>query len=398
MAEEKVRKIRRIAPCPSYNVERLESWLQDMAKEGWHLNKIDENWFGFFPFKQGAPQNVRYRLEPRSKRHSNFTNAPDEEEEGLYKQYGWEFVMVYNQFYIYRTADLDARELNTDLAVQSTALKALKRDTFSILLMQVWLVGYWGYRGFREFSRILVTFDWFIVLAFVILMIGSLVVDTKRFLYIRKLQRQLKNNIPLDHNKPWRKTSKNHCIKTIAIIVIEVLLFIAFCRTCSIAFNQSYSDTPTSEFPGDPPFVTMEDIFPDSTYTPEKFMNYNDYNHYSTSLAPTIIEWKEFGEIRTEDGSVIDGSLSIDYYETVSPTLARGLVDDFLYQYERYDDFRIVDTPDIDVDYVVAIHYIYPTVLIQHDNIFICATVGLDYQEEYLLEEWAYRMAEYLQN
>ena len=38
----KQRKIRRLAPCPAYDVEKIESWLADMAKEGWILEKDGE--------------------------------------------------------------------------------------------------------------------------------------------------------------------------------------------------------------------------------------------------------------------------------------------------------------------------------------------------------------------
>lgn len=392
--EKKVQRRWRQAPCHSYDVERLESWLQDMAKEGWHLDKCSESWLGFFPFKQAAPQSFRYRLEPKSRTHSDFTNAPDQEEEDLYQEYGWEFVMAYNLFYIYRTDDPDARELNTDLAVQAAALKAVKRNTFSMLLLQLWLVVFWCLRIWNEKYRFLVTFGWFVVPVALFLLITGLVIDGKRFLHIRRLQRQLKENIPLDHSKPWRKTSKTHRIGKVALVALYTYVVILICTACSKAMVQSYEPTPNAEFPGDPPFVTCADL---GSFTEGRFMNYNTHSHFSSSLAPNIIEWKEYGRIVTEDGKTIDGSLSIDYYETASPTLARGLVDDFLYYYGRYDDFQIIDTPDIDADYVVAFEYIFPTVLIQQDNIFICATVGLEYQEDYLLEEWAQMMAEFWQ-
>ncbi len=391
-------RIWRTPPCDSYDVERLESWLQDMARDGWHLDKSADSWLGFFPFQQDTPREVRYRLEPKSKTHSDFTNAPEEEEEDLYKTYGWEFVMAHNLFYIYRTADPDARELNTDLSVHATALKAVKRNTRSIMFCQLWLVAFWVLRIWNERFRFLVTFGWFIVPVAVFLLITSLAIDAKRFLHIRRLQKQLKENIPLDHSKPWRKYARPHRVGKVVLVSAYALVITLLCSACSGAMVRSYEPTSTLEFPGNPPFVTASDILPDSTYRPEKFMDYNTYSRFSSSLAPDIIEWREYGTIRTADGKVVDGSLRIDYYETVSPILARGLVDDFLHHYEKYEELQFIDAPDIDVDHIVAFQYIFPTVLIQNDNIFICATVGLDYREEYLLEEWAQRMAEYLNN
>lgn len=391
---EKVKKRRLLEPCPSYDVERIESWLQDMAKEGWMLDGESAYWFGFFTFVKAEPQIVRYRLEPKTKRHSNFTNAPDEEEEELYKEYGWEFVTQFHYFYIYRTADPNARELNTDYAVQATALKQIKRNTISSLINQSIIFIYWIPRWVNEIYRMLVSFDWTVFPAFFVMLVTAVIVAAKDFLHIRRLRKQLKNNIPLDHNKPWRKNATAKRAGKIAIFLLYIYVLIAVFSSCFNVMSQSYDHTPVEEFPGDPPFVTCADM---GEFTKENFLDgYNAYNRYATTLAPNIIEWKEYGTVVTEDGKTYHGSLIIDYYETASPTLARGLVDDFLYQYKRYDDFRIVDAPDIDVDYVVAIHYIYPTVLIQHGNTFVCASVSLEYQEDNLLEEWAQQMAQYL--
>ena len=107
-----MKKIHRLAPCPSYDVERMESWLTDMASQGWHLVK-DSEFLGFFTFEEGTPKTIRYRLEPRPK-YSSDTLVPDEEAMALAEEFGWEFADSYRQFYIYRSTRSDARELNTD--------------------------------------------------------------------------------------------------------------------------------------------------------------------------------------------------------------------------------------------------------------------------------------------
>ena len=82
---EKVKKRRLLEPCPAYDVERIESWLQDMAREGWVLEGQSAYWLGFFTFVKADPQEIRYRLEPKTERHSDFLNSPDEDEVELYK-------------------------------------------------------------------------------------------------------------------------------------------------------------------------------------------------------------------------------------------------------------------------------------------------------------------------
>lgn len=392
----KVQKRHLIEPCPSYDVERIESWLQDMAKEGWTLEGNSAYWLGFFTFVKTPPQEIRYRLEPKTERHSNFINAPDEEAEELYREYGWEFVTQFHSFYIYRTADPNARELNTDYAVQAAALKQIKRNTVSALFNQLLIFLFWVPRWINEAFRMLVSFDWSVFPAFCLMLITAVAVAAKDFLHIRKLRKQLNNNIPLDHNKPWRKHANLKRMGKIAIVLLYAYVLIAIFVSCGHTMNLSYSHTPTEEFPGDPPFVICADM---GAFTKDNFLSeYNTYNQYSTTLAPTIIEWKEYGNLVTENGRKLEGSLMIDYYETRSPWLARGLVDNFLHEHKKYDHFEIIAVPDIDVDYVVAYNYIYPVVLIQQDHIFIRAIVSLEDEDGCAINEWALLMAELLQN
>lgn len=391
---EKIKKRRLLEPCPAYDVERIESWLQDMAKEGWVLEGDSAYWLGFFTFVKREPQDIRYRLEPKTERHSDFLNSPDEDAVELYKEYGWEFVTQFHYFYIYRTADPNARELNTDYAVQATALKQIKRNTISALINQLIIAIWWIPRWINEAFRMLVSFDWSIFPAFCLMLITAVTVAAKDFFHIRKLRKQLNNNIPLDHNKPWRKNANLKRLGKIAIVVLYVYVIIALCVSCAGTMSRSYEHTPVEEFPGDPPFVTCSDM---GEFTKEKFLDgYNAYHQYSTTFAPTVIEWKEYGSIVTADGRTLHGSIMIDYYETTSPYLARGLVDDFLHEHKKHKDFTIVESPDIDVDYAVCYDYIYPVILIQHENIFIRAFVALEYQDNYILDEWAMLMADRL--
>ena len=56
------KRVYRLVPCPWYDVEGIESWLESMAREGYFLRK--EAFFsGFTSFEQGEPKTVRYRLE-----------------------------------------------------------------------------------------------------------------------------------------------------------------------------------------------------------------------------------------------------------------------------------------------------------------------------------------------
>ena len=48
----------RLPPCPPYDVEGTESWLYDMALQGWMLEK-DGLFFGVASFEKKNPASIR---------------------------------------------------------------------------------------------------------------------------------------------------------------------------------------------------------------------------------------------------------------------------------------------------------------------------------------------------
>ena len=52
--------------------------------------------------------------------------------------------------------------------------------------------------------------------------------------------------------------------------------------------------------------------------------------------------------------------------------------------------------PALEVDDIICYNSIYPTILIRQGNVVVEATMGLEYKDRYLTEEWAQRMAEML--
>ena len=87
-------KTRRWIPCQSYDLEAMESWLEEMARCGWRLEQV--GCFGCTAaFAAAAPQMVRYRLTSAMDADTFGTEAwlgPSEESRCLYAAYGWEYV------------------------------------------------------------------------------------------------------------------------------------------------------------------------------------------------------------------------------------------------------------------------------------------------------------------
>ena len=391
----KQKRIRRLTPCPAYDVEKIESWLTDMAREGWILEK-DSDMFGWLAFTQEAPRNLRYRLEPQEE-GTGWGDTPDPEIRQICEEYGWEYVDSYGKFYIYRSIRPDAREMNTDLQVQAAAMKAGKRNSTMTLILDFILLGNlfsdFLQMPFRSLAVLGFWFHFIHILALIWVSVDSFL----HWRHLQKLQKQLKANVPLNHRKPWRKGATFHLVSKFAYVLVIFLFFGALFGSCSQALELELDAPDTADYPGDPPFVTAGDILPEGKFTSRPSLaDYNTYLETGTFFAPKIVEWNEHGEILLPDGSVYDGILRITYYETRYTWLAEGLLNDLYREAEDQRHFSLLPTPDLDVDELICYNNIYPTILIRQGRIVVEACVGLEYQDQYLLEAWAQRMAEML--
>ena len=393
--DEKQRRIHRLAPCPAYDVEKIESWLTDMAREGWILEK-DSNIFGWLGFIQEAPGNLRYRLEPQEE-GTGWGDSPDPEIRQICEEYGWEYVDSYGKFFIYRAARPDAREMNTDLQVQAAAMKAGKRNSTITLVLDFILLGNifsdFLQAPFRSLAVMGFWFHFIHLIALVWVSADSIL----HWRHLRKLQKQLKANIPLNHSKPWRKGAVFHIASKFAYVLVILLFFGALFGSCSRALSLEMEAPDTADYPGDPPFVTATDILPEGKFIAKPFLHdYNSYLEVCTFFAPKIVEWNEYGEILLPDGSMYEGILRLTYYETRWPWLAEGLMKDLYRDAEKQRHFVLLPIPDLNVDEVICYNNIYPTILIRQGNILVEASIGLRCQDHYLMEEWATQMAQML--
>ena len=136
----------RFAPCTPYDIEAMESWLGELAQQGLLLCR-DGVWGGLVRFERARPRRVRYRLDAAPIRHRIFEEppCPTEEERVIAAAAGWQYWGRFSSFYIYRTEEPLALELNTDPKVQAMSLDLLRKETTSrtmlhlaILVMNGW--------------------------------------------------------------------------------------------------------------------------------------------------------------------------------------------------------------------------------------------------------------------
>ena len=115
--------IRKFTPVSPYDIQGLESWLQDLALQGLYLA-----WFRplFSTFVQDTPRQVRYRGEFCKEADRD---GPPQDLKDLYRDFGWDYVgrAWDSTLLIFRTRDSRAEELHTDPPLQGELLEKLAR-------------------------------------------------------------------------------------------------------------------------------------------------------------------------------------------------------------------------------------------------------------------------------
>lgn len=362
--------VRRLAPCPPYDVEACESWLGDMAEQGLML----ERWGGFEArFRREAPRPVRYRLTAaRLKGNVLFSppGSPDAGEKALYEEAGWHFVCRQNEFYIYACDDPAAPELHTDPAVQALSLKmACRSAVFSfagwaivIALRSSELFSGDGFLNLVEYPLTALVF------AFCYL---SLMLTSLQNLYcIFSLRRKLKRGLPPDHHKNWRWSAPLHrCANGLWRLALPFLIVLLFC----VIFHPDRSAylRNTEEEKAAMPFATMEDLA-EGTFVPdEERYQYSELRR--SLLAPTIWEYSESGQIVQGGRAVLDTYMTVDYYDTLLPLLARLLAPALHGQEELLADVPLTapELPGMDAVYFYGSESdaFWQLILVQDDRV-----------------------------
>lgn len=387
-----MKKTHKLVPCAHYDVERIESWLTDMAAEGLHMVK-EPVFCGFFAFERGDPKDVRYRLEPKQAVIDN--EKPDADANALYAEYGWEYITDYGLFYIYRSVSPDAREMNTDPQVQAVAMKGIFKQLIGPLLICIMTLRNGVSRITGGIVRFFVTFGITYAGGYFLVIFGAAVLTIIRLVHLLRLRQKLKNDIPLDHKKPWRKQAFFSRLSKFIGWGFYIFILVVMLTQCTQGFTDNLQ---IGQYTDDPPFITISDLHSDGSYTLNNGDVYNTVAVDESFLAPVYMEWHEDANIVAPDGKVIGGRLDVIYYKTRTPWLAEALAKEFYKRAQGAYAFGPWETPELDIDYAVAYTAQssgYPTIIMQHGNVMVQGYIDIfDEAGANYLTEWATKMAE----
>ncbi len=389
-------RIYRLPPCPAYDIESTESWLESMALKGLFLKK---NGFfaGIAAFEKSTPRAVRYRLDAAPEHTgicSDNGGAPDEEAVAISKSYGWNYIARRGQFYIYASEHDNAREFHTDPKIQAITLDMVrKRERNSLFSTLFWLTVYPLLLTQGGFYPVMtaISLGTPLYLLGILLIFGAVAGSLKEVAHLHNLRKRLSDGKLPDHHKNWKKHAGFH--RTLPLLFISLLLIWtgAFFRLWYAEKTDKYKIS-LEYYDGAVPFPTIKDLVPDGTYSLTDFGFGNTIELKTDPLAPSIVTYTETGSVRFADNQILQGGLIINYYDTVSPWLAQELA----HEYQRYDKHRnkkyyeVLKLPDLGSDYAAAYNAVFPTLILTDGSRMMHITF---YQTSgnytMPLEEWA---------
>ena len=402
VTERKERHVYRLCPCDPWDMEGLQSWLEDLAAEGLFLTE-DGVFCGVFTFERKHPARTAYRLDAAQKQKPRFFsngNGLTEEEIEFYRAMGWEYLAQYGDFRIYRACRQDAPELNTESQTHALAIGWLKKSQRSafvsgILMALFWLLHTSSALLYACLSGVNVGII-FILCAYSFLLYVT-VKPLFRVIKLRKCEKRLRDGDSLNHYRPWRKKAwMAYCVKILPLVLCCGIVF-----SFLSAFSRASAELPLEIYAGKTPFATVADAFPAGSNVKElDWLDYGTARKWENALAKNM-EWNENCDVTTPDGKKFHCILLLEYHETAGEWLARGLEHDYYVRdVTRYNGKRFEDiaAPELGIDSVrvynsYGSHYI----LMRHGNRVIHAVVRLDEDgngNQWLL--WAEAMAEML--
>lgn len=357
----KTHSIIRLCPCPEYEIEKMQCWLQDMAAQGWLLTE-DSFFLGFAVFEKTGPRRLRYRLDaaPKPATLFNGRDEPDDHARALNEEFGWEYVTRRGQFYIYRTEDPNVPELHTDPAIQEETIRVLSKRLRSNLLGSIFEA---VFLGWLYFGFMVMIFTTFLGTPMVVWGLGMLVTawcsQLHRLLRLGNMSKRLREGRTLTEKAQYTGRAQLYRVWKVLCVVLPIAWFL--CLGVTYANQESI---PMEDYSSPLPFATIEDLFPGAEVT--YYDNFIDsyVKEYSDILTPETYEIREYADTLTlPDGTKSYGILHVNYHRTVSPILAQRLCWEYEKHYDRQNSLfsdeerTYIELGDIGADFAVCYRY-----------------------------------------
>lgn len=348
----------RFFPLDIYEIGAVESYLYDMAGEGYILTEL-----GFFAhYKKGEPTKITYRMEPITKDE----DGPDSFILESYGQLGWHYICTAsNKFYIFASYDGNPVELHTEPVVQSCSFEYLAKKWrvsnigMIVVLAVVFSVVIWEFMTNRiNVRRYVEDYDvlWNLILVFI--MLYGIIVWVRQNKRIKNTINNLKCGVPIEHKTEYKKRYENTILTSAIVLIYLVRIIVIF-----YGANASW-DKSVENYVGALPTIMLDEIENGTAAVINDNFSYNgvDYsnfvNHEWSEIAPDKLYISQSYPIKGKmwaDGSgEYEPSINTNYFELRFKFLSDDLVKDLI-EYESefllYDHATGEELADTGFDY-----------------------------------------------
>ncbi|MDD3347162.1 DUF2812 domain-containing protein [Oscillibacter sp.] len=319
LREEKA-ELRALCPAGAYDVVATETWLEDMAREGWRLVGFRG---GRAVFTQEAPCACRYRLQPLSRGKE----TPDAQRVELYAALGWTHVGVLNgMFHVWRCDDPDGTELDTDPVVQGEGYRYLKGRmvrgaavNLTMLAVLAALLAWGGYHSKTPLLDALEDVPGRLALCLLCIVLG-MVVWLRDIQQMRRLLRSLSAGVPLERPKHYRR--QLWLARTATTLIFLLLVVMPFASTghsidgSSLSGGWNARDRKTGEPKAGSVYLDLREV--DGGVGAPKYFTVRTKVH---ELAPRIDHVRQTLSLSGDFSAWVDST----YFELRTKPLARRL-------------------------------------------------------------------------
>lgn len=269
--------LRRVWWFDFWQIGKIETWLADMAAQGWHLYKTG---LAFALFTKGEPAQVKYRCDVFKRRSAEFQDRID-----LYQHSGWEYILSFSNVHIFKApAQQPVLEIHTDPQEQAPSMALLLRpyQWITVVLILV-IASYLVIPIIIIENFLLLHLDTVLIIGTALLMLPLFFLGRGIMKIVRIIAR-LRQGIPMEHSVPYRgdMLAKPGILLVGAIILGFYLVNIFNLVITPIA--DRFGPIP----PGELPVVRISQVYPNQTLVPIENPSVPRINHYTTNTSLLI--------------------------------------------------------------------------------------------------------------
>ncbi len=369
-----MRTVFKALPFGAFHPTETARWLEEQAQNGLLLRGTG-GYTGVLRFEKGEPRAVRYHAE----RANRGEPASFERDDG--SRVPWVTVGAARGMYIYSCDEPAAPLPSYDRDAELAALRRERTSALLYILAWALLTGLWLYDFFVPSAWVSLTESCaiaklFLTVAFAVIIVSRIALMIGAAAAVKRWQTDTEADPP--------RTAGCH---------ITAALICAVCSALSlITLIVPLLSQPTDSF--DVPIPTAEDLIEDVDLlqSGSSMMLTREFS----LIAPTQFSLRQQGLLQLSNDGLVQIDMAATYYETISPTVARHLVED-LVKTELIGRYEEPVMPDVGIDYA-AVYEWSQVAYLQHGNKVLVIDMGATSALSATLEtlDWVHTAADRL--